>query len=230
VRMSFDAEETEVPMTGTLLSTITITPDSTRIYRSPARNSLGQPFPTQPLLPRSDGILTAVRNEDSFSPAWAMQWSNATNEDAWSGAEPRQLFLKTPTCAGSQTEVVDDVEITYFPVVYQIHYKQEGHDLRMLDEGPDYQTLVLSTDGSVSTSFVSTALGSTVHRILPFVDEHGRPFIGRLDGHGRPLKCNPGMSTTVYTTLSSTVTGVFLSFPRGKNKTFADLGLPEEFI
>lgn len=230
VQMSFVPEEEEVPITGVLLSGVEITPDSTRIYEKPLRNSLDQPFPTQPLTRRSNGILTIVRNEASFSPAWAMGWSDVANEDDWSGAVPRQLQIKTPTCPGGQTETVDDEEVLYYPVTYQITFREEGHDLRELDEGPDYQTIVLNEAGSPSTEFVSTSLGSTTHEVLPFVDGHGRPFIGKLDGHGRPLKSNPGFSTSVYTTLSSTVTGVFLQFPHQKLKPFGDLGLPEEFV
>lgn len=218
VSMSFDPDEREVPVTGTLLSTITITPDSTRIYQGPIRNSMRQPFPTQPMVLRSNGVLSITRNEDSFSPAWAMQWSNAVNSDPWAGAEPRQVRLKIPTCAGSQTETVDEVEIVYYPVHYEMHFREEGHDLRILDEGPDYQS--------------STDFSAPGFKFKPFTDGPGRPYIGKLDGKGRPLTSNPGMGGTTYSTLSSTVDGVFLQFPppESKLKPFGELGLPEEFI
>ncbi len=244
VEMSFDADEREVPVIGTLVSTITFTPDSTQIYKKPLRNSMWMPFRTQPLVKRSNGILTAIQNEDSFSPAWAMAWGDAVNEDAWGGAEPRQLKLKTPTCAGSQTETVDEEEVIYYPVVYQMEYKEEGHDLRQLDEGPDYWTKAMISIPAATATTASTAVApsikaSTVYvstaytgaaETRAFVDGDGRPFIGKLDGHGRPLKCNPGFSTSVYTTLSSSVTGVFLKFQHYKEKPWGELGLPEEFV
>jgi len=211
----FTYERQTVPVVGTLRSS-GVTPASTDIYEEPYRNSLGDKYPVQPMMPSGHGVLEYTRNEDSFSPAWAMEWENVTNDDAWCGAEPEQLLMDgPPTCAGAERENVDGGTITYCPVVYRIQFKYEGHAVRMLDEGPDYRLTTASTADRT-----------------PFIDQQGHPYIGKLDGKGRPLACNVGLSTAAAaaSTLSSTVTAVYRKHDHPRTKTFSSLGLPETFI
>jgi hypothetical protein len=219
--MDFRFDETVVPAVGTLKSTITINADTTAPYKQPYRNSLGHPVPNQPMVDRADGVLTVVRNEDAFSAGWAMSWANVVNEDDFQGAEPRQVKLKPPTCDGPKVEIVEGESVWYFPIRYKFQFRLEGWDLRYLDEGPYYRT---------STS--STA------PVRPFRHD-GQPYIGKLDGKGRPLNCNPGFATTAtasgstllgpYTTKPSTTQAVYLQKRHYRERTFAELTLPSQF-
>jgi len=206
--LGWDYQVRCVPVSGTLKTTVVITPATTAPYKRPARNSLHQVFPTQPMRERYDGVGTWEQNREAiaFSGAWCQEWTDVVNEDDFQGAEPGQLRLVVR--AGAETrETVDDEEIVYVPVQFVIEYKADGHKERILDEGPMYRT---------STS--STALRS-------FVDENGRPYVGLLDGKGRPLQCNPGFETSTFSTHSSTVLGVFLLEEPHRQKTFAELNL-----
>ena len=214
-KLSFTGSKTQVPVIGTLKSTITITPETTNIYSEPHRNSLGDPYPDQAIVDRSIGRLTITRNEETFSPAWAQDYLDAVNADEWMGALPRQIKIDNIECPGPESETVEEVVIVYCPVTYTVDFREEGWVIRKVDEGPDYRATTSST------------------RHIPFVDKHGQPFIGRLDGKGRPLPCEAKRDPAInpwWSTCSSTITGVYRRHDYPKTKPFGPLGFPSNFM
>lgn len=164
-RMTFHFEEDIKPVTGTLKD-IVVTPDSTDIFEEPILNAVGMKFSPQPEVEDGTPILTITRNEASFDPAFAIEYNNTVNNDPFMGNAPRQLKLRVE-CPGGQTEMINQVEVVFYPVTYTMKGRREGWDLRNASRG---------------THHISTTTGST--KLEPFTDKSGNVIEGWLTSTG----------------------------------------------
>lgn len=149
-KMALNWDEETKPVIGTLKD-IPVTPNSTDIFNAPIVNKAGAPFSPQPEVEDGTPVITILRNEASFSPALAVEFSNAVNSDPYLGADPRVWKLRI-TCAGGETASIAGTEILYYPVLYTLKGKREGWDLRNANRGTEY----LST-GAEFVTFLTTA-------------------------------------------------------------------------
>lgn len=79
-------------------------------------------------------VLRITRNQITYDVQQAYDYINAVNSDVFFGGA-----AKTWKCAviraTSQTEIVNQVQITYWPTTYEFHYRAETWQLKLLHKG-----------------------------------------------------------------------------------------------
>jgi hypothetical protein len=175
---------------------------------TPIVNSAFDQFDPPPLRDDSRPVLRITRIEAGFDPARALDFQDTVNADNFFGANPGQS-----KCASIGARSFFENDRQWFEVVYEFHFRRDGFQLSILDQG--YRQIEL--DG-----------GSTINvAILEEVREGSNPTDRRpisspapLNGAGVALD-KPAPGTTPLPTAFT-----YLDFVIYEERNFADLGLP----
>ena len=168
--------------------------------------SAGEPFDPPAVKDESRGVITIVRNEDTYDNARSIEFRNAVNTDEFLGANPRQA--KVRDIAAERRIFNADAEIIkYWTVTYQFVIRAETWDLQLLDNGTYY------FEGGLQGRLNADDLNLPSVKKL-FTDKPGHPSKGNLDGEGGK---NP-----------ESAKALFRRFRVYSEKSFGDLKLPED--
>lgn len=75
-------------------------------------------------------VLTVVRNEATFSAAFALQYQLVVNSDVFAGAAPG--FARINKINGTRQR---EIGVTYYKVTYEVEFRREGFVRPVLDQG-----------------------------------------------------------------------------------------------
>lgn len=199
--MQFKFQSFRVPVIGQLKQTAS--GDADKVFEDCMRNTAGQVFDPPPEVDDSRPVLTITRNEQRFNPLLAITFQDAVNKTPWGGAQQRQAKIMGITTSGRKTEKIKDVEYVYYPVTYEIHYKRETWDIRVLNAGKYY----LKVAGADKTDPAN---------LVGFTDAQGKETIGLLAEDG--------------TALANGVEPIWIRKRVYKELDFKLLNLPQQFI
>ncbi|WP_254509892.1 hypothetical protein [Anatilimnocola floriformis] len=93
-------------------------------------NSAGHYFDPPLEVDDSRPVLSVTRNEAAFNPSLAIDYQDAVNSDGFLGFSPGQAKV-AKIDASSATEN----DIFYWKVSYEFHFRREGWELSVLDQG-----------------------------------------------------------------------------------------------
>jgi hypothetical protein len=93
-------------------------------------NSAGQYFDPPIEIDDSRPVLTVTRNEADFDPALAISYQDAVNDSDFLGFDAGQAKVANIS-ATSQFEN----DVAYWQVQYEFHFRREGWELQILDQG-----------------------------------------------------------------------------------------------
>jgi hypothetical protein len=98
-------------------------------------NSAGQPFGEPVMVEDSRRVLLVVRNEPvaGFDPILADSFANTLNAAVWNGAAAKTVKAK-PIVTGDQ-QYSQELQGWFFPVTYRFHYRAEGWQAELVDQG-----------------------------------------------------------------------------------------------
>lgn len=170
--MSFSFQTFRVPIVGELDQDAA--GDAVKVFKGAMKNTAGQIFDPPPEMDESRPVLKIVRNEPTFNPIVAMTFQDAVNAVGWGGAKARQIKVQSISTSGRKTEKVGAVTYEYYPVTYELHYKRETWDVRLLNWGWYY----LTAAGADPTDPAN---------LIDFKDASGKPTKGLLADNGTAL-------------------------------------------
>ena len=199
--MSFEFETFRVPIIGELDQDAA--GNANKVFKGAMQNAAGEIFNPPPMMDESRPVLKVVKNSAFFDPIFAMSFQDAVNIAPWGGASERQVKVNRISTPGIKTEKINDVEIAYYPVTYELHYKRETWDIQVLNQGWYY----LSAAGAD-----------------PTVPDSKIPF---KDGDGNPTK---GLLAEDGTALADGAIPTYIRKKAYKELDFNLLGLPEAFF
>lgn len=161
--ISVSFETMQVPIIGTTSSSVVSTTAPGVKFIGRIGNTLGVIYDPPPMDDESRPIVTIARNEPSFNMLRAIDYQDAVNSDAFFGAEPRQIKMRSIT-----GEFQVSKGTAYWRITYVLAFKRETWDKRLLNQGPFYSKVANSTASSDYVAF----------------EEGGRPYWGALKEDG----------------------------------------------
>ena len=171
-RMSFNFQTFRVPIVGELDQDAA--GDADKVFKGAMRTTAGEIFDPPPEMDESRPVLKIVRNESTFKPLTAMLFQDAVNEAPWGGAQARQVKVNRISTSGKESEKINGFTYEYYPVTYELHYKRETWDIRLLNAGWYY----LNAAGADPTD---------PDNLVEFKDSSGKPRKGLLADDGTAL-------------------------------------------
>lgn len=136
-----------------------------------AINSAKEPFDPQPEIDDDRMVLTITLNQPNFNVLAALLYANSVNKFDFAGARAGQILMK-PWRARAHQRAVNNVNVFYWRVTYEMHFRIEGWAIKLLDHGSYYY------DGGYTNPAAPKK---------KFLDEDGHPTTGLLDGNGDKL-------------------------------------------
>lgn len=106
----------------------------------PIVNTFNTPFNPFPEIDDSRPILVIIRNEaHPFNYSRAISYQDAVNSDNFYGFDPGQAKM-AGIAAQRRTEYIESTMSTlvYWQVTYEIHFRREGWQLKILNRGTEY--------------------------------------------------------------------------------------------
>jgi len=135
----------------------------------PMLNSSDEPFDPPLTKDVDDLVLRIVMNEPWFDPLLASEFKNALNEDWFYSFAPGCAQVKSIEATKNRAAGME-----YYTVTYEIHFRWDGWQKRVLDQG--YRTIASAVEGEATT-------------YTTIKDEDGNPlsYPVKLDGKGLRL-------------------------------------------
>lgn len=198
--MTFGFHTFQIPVMGTRKQVAA--GDEDEIFIDPMKNTAGQIFDPPAMMDDSRPVLRITRNEPEFIPTTAIYFQDAVNSIPWAGAKRKQAKIIGISTTGRQTEKRRNVTYVFYPVTYEIHFKRETWDIRVLNAGRYYLNAA-GADPTVTTN------------LIEFKSHAGQGNVGLLAADGTKL-ANGAKAQWVRRAVY-------------KELTFQTLNLPETF-
>src|SRR5579884_2127166 len=147
------------------------------IYGAAVVNSAGEAFDPPAEKDDSRPVLVVTRNEAGFDPGIAYLYRDAVNSDAFFGAPPGTAKIQ----AIEATRHYEN-NFFYWQVTYTIHFRPDGWNLNLLDQGFNY----LDTDGKTKL-LIRDKNGAAVSKAVP-LNGVGASLTNAFSSLTRPLE------------------------------------------